>query len=156
AGGVGPVNLLDTGVWSGHDCFLASEGGPLERLLDCDGITPCSGVASQTDAAGAHGTCTPPILAGNAPPPPDPGPTRARIESYKIYDSAGLNADAAAMAFDDAMTNGNALIVGELTADCGSCGPTAVHANTSYLWYHVAVIAANGDRMPDPTRASCS
>lgn len=165
----GKLALLDTGVRQSH-VLLRTAGtvGPLDHFYTCsEGGCVEEGASQQDVSPDGHGTSTAAILAAtDAKGSDEMGLTRARIDSYRVFDPpagagpAQLNWDGAPSAFDHAVLDStHYLIVAEMADGTGNPAISTM-ANKAFDT-GALVIAANGnhhgdgpDFIPPPANAT--
>jgi serine protease AprX len=146
----GPLSyfaLLDSGVRSTHVTLSQPVSGYHGVLADCVfGDSNCWGGNPQDDCN--HGTSSADILAGDSDLGDNyRGVTPGWINSFKVYNSCGLDVGAAVRAFQRAIVFGSIVIVAEMQMTESDNGTIAAAADNAFDAGCV-VIAANGNYGP--------
>jgi serine protease AprX len=145
------IGLLDTGVRRTHTMF--NDPNRIAFCMDCvNGGSNCN----QTGNSGydctdiwPHGTSSAGILSGNANRGDRfRGVSAIRLDSWRIYTSAGLNTTATLRAIQRAVAVFDKVLVGELQASESETGSIAAAADAAYDAGAIFV-SANGNFGPD-------
>ena len=146
--GDGFIALLDTGVRSTHTLLTGPDRIWFEE--DCfngDGNCNDIGVAAYDpdDDCWNHGTSTAAILTGNSNLGfGSRGVTESWIDSWKVYNCAGLNTTATLRGYDQAVMWGDQIVVAEIQSRQGDTGSIAEAADDAFD-AGTMTIAANGN-----------
>ncbi|QDU68514.1 S8 family serine peptidase [Engelhardtia mirabilis] len=151
ATGVNYTALLDSGIRSSHTLFTGPDHIYFEE--DCVyGNSSCADTGNASydpdDDFWDHGTSTAAILTGNSDLGNDSrGVTAGWVDSWKVYNSAGLNTTAVLRGFDEAVYWGDKVIVCEIQSTQSETGSIADAADDAFE-AGCCVIAANGNYGP--------
>ena len=161
----GYIGLLDTGVRTSHEMFTSPDVAIEQTYLVGQMATSNGEAGGGADAAvveavesmdtdlGGHGTSSAGILvgdgivAGGPSPPCSRGITRARLDSFGVFDREGglLKVGAAILGFERAVERLNQVVVAEMAEydapDVGALALAADHVHDA----GVIVVAANGN-----------
>jgi hypothetical protein len=145
----GYIGLLDTGVRSTHERLA----GRLSWVRDCvNGTSSNCSVGSNLDPSDNfwnHGTSTASALSGltltNAN---NQGLTKVLVDSFKVYNNAGLVSAAAVRGFQATVAGGDYVVVAEMQSGETETGAIATAADACYDAGKI-VIAANGNSGPN-------
>lgn len=150
-GGGHYVGVLDSGVRSSHGVFQSPDRIAFER--DCvmgnnRCADPNNGSWNPDDNCWDHGTASIAIITGHSPQTDNyVGVTRAKVDSWKVYDCQGLVTAAVLRGFESGVYYGDAVILAEMqpisspTSSISKAADDAFDAGTS-------VIATNGNDGP--------
>jgi serine protease AprX len=148
ATGAGYIALLDTGVWTSHTLLDVPD-----RILFREDCVNGNGDCDDTGAAAYdpnddcwdHGTSTAAILTGNGDLGNDSrGITTSWVDSWKVYDCAGLDTTAVHRGYDEAVRWGDQIVVAEIQSTTGPTGSIADDADNAFDAGTIT-IAANGN-----------
>jgi len=155
----GYMSLLDTGVWTGHKIFngvtFGVAGDCVHGGLDCQQSANAGFNPSDQCALSGHGTGSAAILVGGSSLGANwRGALGITLDYFQVF--AGgvncggtcglcLNADATQHAFEDALSNGDRVIVANIVSESPDRAAVAMAAINAYDLGAV-VVAANGNR----------
>jgi hypothetical protein len=142
--GVEFMALLDTGVRFSHQLL----GSRILIRQDCTVDLVCDGATDPTDSSWNHGTSSAAILIGNdSMGAAYRGVTPFYLDSFKIYIPGQMDRPATVVAFQDAVSLANRVIVAEIQSAQGETGAIATAADRAFDLGAV-VISANGNFGP--------
>ena len=151
ATGAGFIALLDTGVWTSHTLLDSPDRVWFrEDCVNGNGDCDDTGAAAYdpNDDFWDHGTSTAAILTGNNDlGDASRGITASWIDSWKVYDSAGLDTTAVHRGYDEAVAWGDQIVVAEIQSTQGPTGSIADDADDAFDAGTIT-IAANGNYGP--------
>jgi serine protease AprX len=137
----GYIGILDTGVRSTHTLF----NNPSKPWIREDLVHPSSPNPEDDWPDGGHGTSTAAILTGNSNLGDRfHGVTGITVDSFKVYDTVGLNSDAAVKGFQRSVQVLDRVVVAEIQYTIHDYEGIATAADQAFDAGAV-VIAANGN-----------